>query len=366
MNLMDLLRFGGSTQPQMPMSLSPSQMPQGAQRPNMFGGLQDFARNNQGLLLGLGASVMENGLNGAPRGAMQGMQFDRDRRRETKRTNQTVNLLVQRGMPEAEAQMLVGTGNTAAIGAALSPQRGAEPTSAMREYEFAQSQGFDGSFIDYRRGQAQAGRNQTTVNVGGDNVAMGEISKDVVEQSSADIDAGNSAARRLVQINELDRILASAPQGASGALAQVANNMGIRVEGGDDVAAAQAILNQMAPQQRPPGSGPMSDADLRLFQASLPRIINQPGGNQKIIEAMRAMASYDQARAQIASEYQQAIVEGQPQAQAMQRYRAQIDQLNSSTASLQDIVGSPQAQGAQRTGPRLGDDGVYDWSDWGQ
>ncbi|MEL6584048.1 MAG: hypothetical protein AAFQ36_09470 [Pseudomonadota bacterium] len=40
------------------------------------------------------------------------------------------------------------------------------PTSAMREYELARQQGFEGSFVDYRRQMAQAGRAQgTTVNV---------------------------------------------------------------------------------------------------------------------------------------------------------------------------------------------------------
>jgi hypothetical protein len=63
--------------------------------------------------------------------------------------------------------------------------------------------------------------------------------------------------------------------------------------------AAQALINSLVPEQRQPGSGPMSDADLELFKQSLPRIINQPGGNQLIIGTMRAIAQYDAEGAKI-------------------------------------------------------------------
>ena len=53
------------------------------------------------------------------------------------------------------------------------------------------------------------------------------------------------------------------------------------------------MINSLVPEQRQPGSGPMSDADLDLFKQSLPRIINQPGGNQIIVGTMRAIAQYD-------------------------------------------------------------------------
>jgi len=41
---------------------------------------------------------------------------------------------------------------------------GQDPTKAMQEYQFAQSQGFEGSFLDYQKGLKSAGA--TTVNVG--------------------------------------------------------------------------------------------------------------------------------------------------------------------------------------------------------
>jgi hypothetical protein len=50
-----------------------------------------------------------------------------------------------------------------------------DPTSGMREYEMARSQGFDGSFLDYQMALADARRQQTTVNVGGEGQRMGTI-----------------------------------------------------------------------------------------------------------------------------------------------------------------------------------------------
>ena len=76
-------------------------------------------------------------------------------------------------------------------------------------------------------------------------------------------------------------------------LKQIAGNFGIPTEGLDDIQAAAALINSLVPAQRPPGSGPMSDADLDLFKKSLPRIINQPGGNQIILNTMRGIAQYD-------------------------------------------------------------------------
>lgn len=43
----------------------------------------------------------------------------------------------------------------------------------------------------------------------------------------------------------------------------------------------------------------MSDRDLELFKASLPRLINTPEGNRTIIATMRVMAEYDAEGARI-------------------------------------------------------------------
>lgn len=56
---------------------------------------------------------------------------------------------------------------------------GPDPTSAMQEYDLARSQGYEGTFADYKRDMAAAGRSSTTVNVGdGNNPGLGKLSTD--------------------------------------------------------------------------------------------------------------------------------------------------------------------------------------------
>jgi hypothetical protein len=105
--------------------------------------------------------------------------------------------------------------------------------------------------------------------------------------------SGLAATRNLGRIDQLEALLNASPTGAGAALAQIAGEWGINTEGLDQIQAAQAVINSLVPEQRQPGSGPMSDADLALFKQSLPRIINQPGGNQTIVNTMRGIAQYD-------------------------------------------------------------------------
>lgn len=111
--------------------------------------------------------------------------------------------------------------------------------------------------------------------------------------------SGLAAQRNIGRINQLEELLKNSPSGFEGALAQRAGEWGINTEGLDTLQAAQAAINSLVPEQRQPGSGPMSDADLALFKQSLPRTINQPGGNELIIGTMRAIAQYDAEGANI-------------------------------------------------------------------
>lgn len=105
--------------------------------------------------------------------------------------------------------------------------------------------------------------------------------------------SGLAAQRNLGRIDQLEGLLAASPTGMAGAAKQAAGEWGINTEGLDALQSAQAMINSLVPEQRQPGSGPMSDSDLALFKQSLPRIINQPGGNKIIIDTMRAIAQYD-------------------------------------------------------------------------
>lgn len=134
--------------------------------------------------------------------------------------------------------------------------------------------------------------NVTNVNVGGGDKFYENLDKKQGDMFATLSEGGINARSKLRQVERLGQLLEAAPTGGVAMLKQAAGDFGINTEGLDDIQAAQALINELVPQQRPPGSGPMSDADLELFKRSLPRIINQPGGNQMILETMRGVAEY--------------------------------------------------------------------------
>jgi flagellar protein FlgJ len=175
-----------------------------------------------------------------------------------------------------------------------------KPTDDMREYEFARSQGFEGSYLDFQTSLKKAGATNVTTNMGEGDKFYENLDKKNAETFSALSETGMQGRSKLAQIDRLDGLLAASPQGAAAMLKQAAGEYGINTEGLNDIQAAQALINELVPQQRQPGSGPMSDADLALFKQSLPRLINQPDGNRAIIDTMRGITQYQIQMGQIA------------------------------------------------------------------
>ena len=168
------------------------------------------------------------------------------------------------------------------------------------------------STVNTGTAQTIVGRNTGAVqgaipidNVGASNATA--IGGGLGEQSLATIEAGRNAASNNAKLSILEQTLANAPQGAQGGLTQLAGGFGIDLGGLSDVQASQAIINQLVPLQRAPGSGTMSDQDLALYKASLPSIINQPGANQQIIATTKALNDYTIAHAAI----EQQLINGQ-------------------------------------------------------
>lgn len=161
---------------------------------------------------------------------------------------------------------------------------------------------YDGQGNVIAQGAEAGPQTMITNNIGGTDEYYGAFDKALGAQDATLIDAGRNAQSNNVRLGQLETILQTAPQGAQGVMVQAAGSLGLPVEGADDIQAATALINQMVPGQRPAGSGTMSDADLALFKASLPQIINQPGGNQQILRTMKAINEYTIAQAQIAQQ----------------------------------------------------------------
>lgn len=173
-------------------------------------------------------------------------------------------------------------------------------TAMIKNYEYWISQGYEPEKAA-EMARAGAGGSTTVVNTGAGDKKFDEgFATADAETLGSVYSAGLAATRNIGRIDQLERFLATAPQGLEGGFKAMASQIGISLgEGTDEVQAAQAIISSLVPEQRPPGSGTMSDADLALFKASLPSIMNQPGGNAYILQTMRGIAQYDAAGANI-------------------------------------------------------------------
>jgi hypothetical protein len=175
------------------------------------------------------------------------------------------------------------------------------------------------------------------------------------KQQAALIDAGRTAASNNIRLGQLESHLANAQQGATGGLVQLAGQFGLPVQGLDDIQAAQAIINQMVPNQRPPGSGTMSDADLALYKASLPSIMNQPGGNAYIIQTTKAINEYYVEQGRIAEELAIGRID---LATAMEMQRSVPNPLADITRNMGGEAATAPAQGG--TAPQITTQQEYD------
>jgi hypothetical protein len=210
-------------------------------------------------------------------------------------------------MSVPEGNSVIDKANPGAGPVFTAPGAEEKPTDDMREYDRAViKDGFKGSLQDWLLSQKRAGAVNVTTNVGDDTPAdaafYAKIDNAEGELFSSLLQRAPGIQRNAGTIDILEQQLSNAPTGAVGAWKQFAGDMGLPVDGVSDIQAAQASINAMVPDQRPAGSGTMSDADLALFKESLPRIINQPGGNGLIIGKLRAINEYDREISNIANE----------------------------------------------------------------
>lgn len=181
-----------------------------------------------------------------------------------------------------------------------------DPTSDIQNFEYARQNGYGGSFADYQQEVKRAGATNISNVVGGEGDAyqkkfwesMGSAEAKSFTDAMA---AGDVARRNRLNLDRLSQLASSSPQGLEGAVTSTLADMGIKLDGSDKVEAMNSLISQLVPSQRPPGSGTISDADLALYKASLPRIINSPQGNQLILETLYAINQHDIAAAEIAS-----------------------------------------------------------------
>jgi hypothetical protein len=179
-------------------------------------------------------------------------------------------------------------------------------TDDQREYQFAQSQGYEGSLLDFIMGQKKAGAPSTTVN---NSISSGESPADAAQRKklseaegerwSALQESGTVAAGLQQDFEALDQLINVVPSGpVEGRLAEAFPGFS---SAGD---AFQSIVVRVAPSLRTPGSGATSDVEYEGMLKSLPRLRNQPEANAAIAAMMKSKAALNAERAAVVTAYQ--------------------------------------------------------------
>lgn len=251
--------------------------------------------------------------------------------KQTRDRNDTIKMFEQRAAAgdSTAAQILQGLrSGSLTVKDAMSLYYGQmfkkdDSTTFMKNYKYLTEE----LNIDPEEALAQAGKvtgSNTSIDLGGsgDVDKFAELdAKKLNDVGAIGLDAGGTLAR----INRLEGLLQNIDTGLGTSIKAFAGRFGIQTEGLSNIQAAEALINSLVPMQRPAGSGPMSDADLALFQRSLPSLINSPQGNQLIINTMRGIAEYDRQGADIVQRYRNGEI---TVAQAFGELNARTDPLS--------------------------------------
>jgi hypothetical protein len=161
------------------------------------------------------------------------------------------------------------------------------------------------TYWENRRGELKFGPRPpatTTVNI--DQKAEGKglerLQTEMADHIVGQFKEGTTAADDLRTLSGMRALAARVDTGAPAVIKQFAGKFGIKTEGISDIEALNATINRIVPQQRVPGTGATSDFDARMFQASVPHLMNTRDGNMLIMDTMESVAKNKLARAEIA------------------------------------------------------------------
>jgi len=264
-----------------------------------FGGLLDYARKrneNTGLSRAQTFAAALDPLIMPEMRAGEGIRERGMQRVAAGNKNKTIEMLIAKGRQDLADMVSNGslTIQQAASALLTEPKKSGKVVDASQLRAMFPNASIDDGLYNLKPdGTAtKVGGGGVSVSVGSDK-GLDEFAKLDAKTLSGISEAGSTATRSLARIDRLENLLSNVETGMTANLKQIAGNFGIATDGLSDIQAAQALINSLVPEQRPAGSGPMSDADLDLFKQSLPRIVAQPGGNKLILETMRGIAQYD-------------------------------------------------------------------------
>jgi hypothetical protein len=218
--------------------------------------------------------------------------------------------------PKAAEYMTVGDvvlqkGPSGLKEAYRAPAKPEAAPSAVREYEFAKGQGYQGSFMDFQLSQKRAGASRVQVDAGQrfENAYSTAQGKEYSEMMAGINKAGFQAPAQIRKLERMTELLDGveggklAPAGLE--IASALNSFGVKVDprlGNKE--AAQALSRELAGGLRQPGSGPMTDKDFENFLQQIPDLSKSAQGRKQISATMKAALNRDMQVSKMAREYE--------------------------------------------------------------
>lgn len=226
-----------------------------------------------------------------------------------------VNMLMKQQMDQADPNnQLDAEYKRAQIDKLRAPDP-VKPTGDMQEYEFAKSQGFPGSFVDFQLAQKKAGASSVNVDTKGETEYDKALGKNLADKTVGIMDAGQAATNKIATYQQMMDVLPSVYTGAGGDSLLTAKRAlkGLGIDTGDlsGQEFVQAMGNQMSLELRNPAGGAgmpgaMSDSDRAFLSAMSPGLTKTPEGNRKLLEYRTTLEKRNIEVAQQAGEYMQA------------------------------------------------------------
>lgn len=228
-----------------------------------------------------------------------------DRSRKSSMEQQTLaarqeagDLFAQGGDTRGALGRLIGLGDADTVKAIASMQP--KPNAEIEKLRILQN---DPALMQTAAQLKRAGASQNTINMPPMEKAYDQaVGKEFAEQNTAIIKAAQAAQGKIGTLDRLGTLL-NDPNVYTGAGAdsvlqakRLAKAVGIDVGEVGGAEAIKAIGNQFALELRNPAGGAgmpgaMSDKDREFLQASVPGLQQTPGGNAKIIDYMKRVAS---------------------------------------------------------------------------
>jgi hypothetical protein len=186
-----------------------------------------------------------------------------------------------------------------------------KPTDEQREYEMARTQGFSGTFMDFKTQLRRAGATNITLDTRAENELEKERGKGLggrlnkVAEDGLKADEDSAILSRLTQLNS-----AVDPGTRTAVMNSIREATGLALDpNADNVQAFQAAVNYLVPRMRVPGTGASSDIDIAKFTKSLPDLLGTPGGNELVLQTLGGLVQQRKARAEIAAAWQRGEID---------------------------------------------------------